>query len=436
MLFRLFLVALWLAPLALGVEPALERKPSGPAFEKFSPLLAPPPVRGFLHKGDRLAICGASITEQKRYTRLLEDYLIVCVPELEIRARQFGWSGDTAGGFLARMQSDCLRFHPTVATTLYGMNDHRYQPYRDEIGTTYREKMTAVVATFQSAGVRVILGSPSCVGKVPPWVKTASTTAEDLNLNLCQLRNIDVEIARSRQVAMADVFWPMLKAGAAANSRYGAGYLLNGKDGVHPGWAGHVLIAYAFLHAAGLTGEIGTIHFPLGGGQATATPGHEIVRQAPGEVTVRSSRYPFCATGAADQDDSVRSGLTWVPFDRELNRLILQTTEGTDAYYRVTWGSGSKVYTAEQLRAGVNLAADFPSNPFLPAFQKVDLAIAAKEDFETVEIKTDLHSSEAKQDLESIVARDEARHAELEKAVAEAFVPVTHTISVQPAAQP
>ena len=62
-----------------------------------------------LKEGDRLAICGDSITEQRMYSRVIETYLTVCVPELKITTRQFGWSGETAPGFLARMTNDVLR---------------------------------------------------------------------------------------------------------------------------------------------------------------------------------------------------------------------------------------------------------------------------------------------------------------------------------------
>ena len=53
-----------------------------------------------LQAGDRLAIFGDSITEQKMYSRIIETYLTVCVPELDITVRQFGWSGESAEGFL------------------------------------------------------------------------------------------------------------------------------------------------------------------------------------------------------------------------------------------------------------------------------------------------------------------------------------------------
>src|SRR2546421_6314220 len=144
------------------------------ALDKFHPAPAPRPARGQIKAGDRLAICGDSITEQKMYSRLMEDYLTMCVPELNISVRQYGWGGERAPGFLARMTNDCLRFKPTIATTCYGMNDHEYRPYEERNGQTYREKSTAIGEAFKANGTRVVQGSPGCVGKMPSWVKSAS----------------------------------------------------------------------------------------------------------------------------------------------------------------------------------------------------------------------------------------------------------------------
>jgi hypothetical protein len=133
----------------------------------FKPLPAPAPAGLLLKPGDRLAICGDSITQQKMYSRIIETYLTVCAPELAVTVRQYGWSGEKAGGFLGRMANDCLRFSPTIATTCYGMNDCEYKPYEDRIGNTYRDKTTAMVEAFEHAGARVVVGSPGIVGKMP-----------------------------------------------------------------------------------------------------------------------------------------------------------------------------------------------------------------------------------------------------------------------------
>lgn len=445
---RLTLIPLvTLATCALALAQSYEPKPNDPFFEKFQPLKAPACSRLVLKRGDRLAICGDSITEQKKYSRIMEDYLAMCVPQLEVIVRQYGWSGERAPGFLARMTNDCLRFKPTVATTCYGMNDHEYRPYEPRIGQTYRDSSTAVVEAFKARGVRVIEGSAGCVGKIPFWVKSATGTVDDLNLSLCTLRNIGIEIAQKEKVGFADVFWPMLTAGVTAQKQYGTNYAIAGKDGVHPAWAGHTVMAYAFLKALGLRGDIGVFTVDLKRGKMKTSKGHRVLTARDGEFTISSSRYPFCAcvenaepndslpVCAQDDlasDNSLRSAMTLIPFNQELNRFMLVAKNGKAANYQVTWGTQSKSFSAEQLARGVNLPEEFPANPFSAAFAAVDTAVAAKQVYETKQIKEAFRSPEAKSDMESVAARTEQERQPLAQAIKSAFVPVTHTIKIQP----
>ena len=93
----------------------------------------------------------------------------------------------------------------------------------------------AIVEAFKANKVRAIQGSPGCVGKVPGWHATNNpATISDLNVNLCNLRNIGIEIAAKERVEFADVFWPMLVAGRQATLKYGTNYHIAGADGVHP----------------------------------------------------------------------------------------------------------------------------------------------------------------------------------------------------------
>jgi hypothetical protein len=413
---------------------------------KFHPVVAPKPSGLALKVGDKLAICGDSITEQKMYSRIMEDYLTMCVPDLGVTVRQFGWSGEKAPGFLARMTNDCLRFKPTIATTCYGMNDHEYRAYEDRIGEAYRSNSVAIVEAFKANGVRVIQGSPGCVGKVPRWRPGPSATVEDLNLNLCNLRNIGIEIAQQEKVGFADVFWPMLTAGETAHERYGQNYAIAGNDGVHPAWAGHLVMAYAFLTAFGLDGDIGTVNVDLGSGKTSASPGHEVVSSKGGEIQLKSTRYPFCAcveekqltapypvcgTDDVMKDNTIVSGMSLVPFDEKLNRFTLVAIGGKGTKYRITWGKESKTFTAEQLAHGVNLADAFPCNPFCEAFSKVDAAVIAKQTFETAQIKKRFHSTEGKANPDAVAAETEKEHEPLSAAIKTAFVPVTHTIKIE-----
>jgi len=438
--------------LLLGIAAAnfglasIEPRPENPVLASFFPLKAPAPGGLCLKRGDRLAICGDSITEQRLYSRIMEDYLTVCVPELKVTVRQYGWSGEKAAGFLGRMTNDCLRFNPTIATTCYGMNDHEYRPYEDRIGQLYCEKSLAIIEAFKSHGVRVILGSPGCVGKMPSWVKSATGTVEDLNLSLCTLRNLGIGMAGEEKVRFADVFWPMLTGGVQARDTFGAGYAIAGADGVHPGWAGHTVMAYAFLKAMGLDGEIGTFSVDLDSHTIKVSSGHQLVSAKGDAFVIRSSRYPFCPcveTGQGDasypacpkdnpaSDASIRSAMKLVPFNQDLNRCLLVARHATAAYYKVTWGGTEKLFPGKALAAGVNLAEEFPCNPFGAAFAKVDAAVAAKQAFETHQIKDIFHGREGKDDLKGAVTRTEHEREPLAQAIQNAFVPVTHELKIE-----
>lgn len=409
----------------------LQPKPDDAALARYEGWLAPRPSGPVLQKGDRLAICGDSITEQKLYSVMMETYLTASVPELGITCRQYGWSGEQATGFLGRMKNDVLRFNPTVATTCYGMNDHRYVPYTEEIGGIYREKQTAIVKTFKEAGVRVVLGTPGTIGKVPHWVKTASGTAEDLNLSLCKLRNIDIEIAEAEKVGFADVFWPMLLGGRVAQVKYGPDFMLCGKDGVHPGWSGQAAMATAFLKGLGLDGDLGGIALDLAAGKAAGRGGHEAAL-AGGTVKVTSTRWPFCVpAGDLSKDDQMAAGVALVNFQQDLNRFILTATGGTAAQYKVTWGGESKTFSKEQLAAGVHLPSAFANNPFVEPAKRLMEAVGAKQAYETRQIKELFHGREGKADMEGTASVTEKARAPLADAVAKAFRPVEHVIQIE-----
>jgi lysophospholipase L1-like esterase len=437
----------------LAASPLLEPKPEGAFFEKFQVVKAPGTFKLVLKPGDRLAICGDSITEQKMYSRLMEDYLTMCVPQWRVTVRQYGWSGEKVPGFLVRMTNDCLRFNPTVATTCYGMNDCEYRPYEDRIGQTYATNTERMVAVLKAHGVRVVLGSPGPISKMPAWVTSATGTAEDLNLNLCTLRNLDLALARKEKVRFADVFWPLLTGSQIGRQEYGTNYAVPGNDGVHPLWAGHTMMAYAFLKALGLDGDIGTFTVDLKRNKIKVSKGHQVVSAKAGEYTIESSRYPFCACAPAgqaaadfpvcgrdgiDSEKSILSGMTLVPFNQTLNRLMLVVKSGAAGRYQVTWGDARKTFTREQLAQGINLAAEFPVNPFTAAFARVDAAVAAKQAYETREMKLLFRQTgtrrppmkEIADHTDLIVDDTEKEHATLAAAVQSAFVPVTHVIKI------
>ncbi|MGA0040547.1 MAG: SGNH/GDSL hydrolase family protein, partial [Pirellulales bacterium] len=348
-----------------------EPKPEHEAFHSVNPRLAPQPGPLLLLEGDRLAICGDSITEQKMYSRVMEAYLTACVPQLKVTVRQYGWSGEKTDGFLHRMEKDCLTFKPDVVTLAYGMNDSRYRPFDVTNGRWYEDHYTAIVRKLKEHGAEVVVGSPGCAGKIASWVKSRSGTLEQHNITLCALRDIAMGVAEREDVRFADIFWPMYQAQVLAPSEHQATeadpYLVAGEDGIHPGWEGHLIMAWSMLRALGLDGDLGGISLDLDANTAVASEGHVVDHCGDGRVTITSTRYPFCSRGDENDDATIRSGLTLVPFDEQLNRLTFRVKTSAPGLYRVRWGDSSQVFSSAQLAEGINLAAAFRENPFSDA---------------------------------------------------------------------
>jgi len=394
-----------------------------------------------LKKGARVAIVGDSITEQKLYSRYLEDYLVACLGDLDLQVIQLGWSGERAPGFAARMDNDLLPYHPDVVTTCYGMNDGSYRAYEPSIGKTYEDSMRDIVRRLKAAGTTVVVGSPGAVDITT--FRNPKVTPAAYNENLGHLRDIARSIAREEGMPFANVHDPLVEAMEKAKKTLGEGYHVCGGDGVHPSQNGQLVMAYSFLKGMGLDGNIGLITIDLKG-QSTASEGHRLISAAGAKVEIESRRYPFCFSANDEEKSpaSPRSILPFLPFQDELNRLMLAVRNVGASRAKVTWGESSKSFSREELQAGINLAREFPRNPFSAPFAKVDEIVARKQAFETTLIKEVITRFRTvrevlKDDPEGLAQLDGLRSRLLRKQetlareVREAVVPVRHAITIE-----
>lgn len=191
-------------------------------------------------------------------------------------------------------------------------------------------------------------------------------------------------------------------------------------------------MAYAFLKALGLDGEIGTLTWDAAANTASASAGHEVLGAADGGVKFRSSRYPFCVPeGDATKDDTIAAAVALIPFHETLNRFTLVLKNATAPNYEVIWGTASKTFSGAALTQGINLAAEFRDNPFSAPFEKVSKAVVAKQEYETRQVKTLFNGIEGKTDMELTAALTEKVRAPLAAAVAASVQPVEHVLKVK-----
>jgi hypothetical protein len=137
---------------------------------------------------------------------------------------------------------------------------------------------------------------------------------------------------------------------------------------------------------------------------------------------------------------------SFVPFNQELNRLTLIVKDLPAERAKVTWGKASKVFARADLGKGINLAAEFPDNPFAEMFAKVDAAVAAKQAHETYMVKQGMPAIRGLQKtLEGDKEVDAAGASLLKKlldketglsdAARAAVTPVRHTIVIETATE-
>jgi len=400
----------------------------------------------------RVAIVGDSITEQKLYSKYVESWLLACSGVPDLRVMQFGWGGETAGGFANRADNDLGIFDPDIVTLCYGMNDGGYQPWKGEIGDAYEQNMRKVLDRLAALDVKsVVVGSPGAVDT--NFFRPGQTMADKpahvaYNDTLAHLRDIDRSLATEKGHRFADVHGAMVDAMTKANGTLGPKYDVCGGDGFHPGPNGQLLMAYAFLKGLGVDGSIGEIAVDLPAGTSKGTPGQKVAGMkkegAVATVEVSSTRWPFCFEGDGSSSGSTRSILPFVPFNDDLNRYLLKVTGLTMPAAKVTWGTETKTFTKEQLAAGVNLAAEFPRTPFDEPFAHFQNAVAEKQNFETFMIKqivTDFRlipdfstDTEAQAAAKVLSGKLMKRWEQLDKTARERLVPVTFTIRIEPTA--
>ncbi|MCM8527056.1 MAG: SGNH/GDSL hydrolase family protein [Lentisphaeraceae bacterium] len=402
-------------------------------------------------KGDKIAIIGDSITEQKQYSKFMEAYLVACVPELDLKTLQYGWGGETAPGFTHRMAYDILAWNPTLATTCYGMNDGAYRPYEDWIGKRYNEGMSKIVDFMKKNNVRMIIGSPGVVD-TDTWNQGNPDADKFYNANLSKLAGIAKDLAAKNSFPYADVNGYMHKAMDASKAKYGPKYHVGGGDGVHPWANGHLVMAYAFLKSMGFSGKIAEISVDFSSKKANASDGHNILNQnvdaKKSTLELNSSKYPFCFqnNGNLADTNNLVGILPYVNFQQDLNVFELKVVNLPTAKATVKWGPSSKEFTKAQLEKGINLADEFYNNPFSHSFNNIMAQIAHKQHFETEMVKkifatmrsTQHHVFEQKDKEEIAKIADSLKNKYLERhsfwqnTVRTSVTPVKHSIEITP----
>jgi lysophospholipase L1-like esterase len=317
---------------------------------------------GFLLKdGDRVVFYGDSITDQRLYTTFAETFVRTRYPNLKIAFTHSGWGGDKVGGGAGgpidmRLARDVFPYNPTVVTIMLGMNDGRYRPFDAPIFKMYADGYDALVRSLkqQLPGVRITAIRPS------PFDEVTREPMQGGGYNPVMVRFGDYvqELAMREKMLVADLNAPVVRMLERANAMNPPDAQKIIADRVHPGSAGHLIMAGALVKAWNAAAIVSAVELDAASGSPATMRGAAVsdVRSAGGGLswTQTDEALPM----PLDLEDGVmRLAIESSDFVETLNQQPLKVMGLKPGHYALLIdGQQVAVFTNEALAAGVNLA--------------------------------------------------------------------------------
>ena len=391
--------------------------------------------------GDRVVFYGDSITDQRLYTTLVENYVVTRFPHRNVTFVHSGWGGDRVGGggggpIDVRLQRDVIAYKPTVVTIMLGMNDGGYYAFDQGTFDTYTQGYTHILDIVQTAlpGVRLTLIQPS------PYddVTRAPNFPGGYNAVLVRYGQWVQEAAAKDHQTVANLNTPMTAMLQTANAADPALAQKIIPDRIHPGPAGHMIMAEALLKAWNAPALVTSVRIDAA---------HRRVLQASNtEVSEVKSRPVLSWT---QQDNALPLPVEW---NDPTVALVLKSSDFTDAldqeplqvtglkpaarYTLKIDGQEVGDFTSEQFASGINLAP-LPTPMARQARKVVELTSRHNDQhftrWRTIQVPLQGHTAAVREALPPLLA---ALDAEEEATVAErhaAAQPVLHQYELIPA---
>jgi lysophospholipase L1-like esterase len=315
----------------------------------------------YLKDGDRVVFYGDSITDQRLYTTFVETFVRTRLPKLNVEFTHSGWGGDRVGGggggtVETRVDRDVAPFKPTVVTIMLGMNDGRYRPFDEDLFKAYTEGYEKLLGLIraQTPGVRITLIRPS------PYDEVTREPMAGGGYNPVLVRYGDYlqQLGAKEKWAVADLNAPVVQMLEKAKTEDAALAPRIIPDRVHPGVAGHLIMAAALLKAWDAPGLVSDVEIDATTGRAVKSQGAAVSgvqRREEVTWTEKDEALPM----AVNFDDPVTAlAVRSSDFIEALNRQPLKVTglKPGDYALRID-GMQVGVFTANELAAGLNLGA-------------------------------------------------------------------------------
>lgn len=201
------------------------------------------PDQTVLFQGDSITDAGRDRSDPASlgsgYAAIAAGLFHARFPDLSVRFLNRGVSGNRVKDLAERWDRDCLALRPDWVSVLIGVNDtwRRYDRGDPTPVEEYEAGLRSILRAAHEAGAGLIVCEPF----VLPVPEDRRAWREDLDRKIHAARRVAAEL-RALYVPFDGLF------AAAAARREPACWA---PDGVHPSFAGHAMMAEAWLRAVG-----------------------------------------------------------------------------------------------------------------------------------------------------------------------------------------
>ena len=314
----------------------------------------------FLRDHDVVVFYGDSITDQRLYTTFVETFVVTRYPQMPVRFVHSGWGGDRVSGggggpIDLRLQRDVIAYKPTVMTIMLGMNDGRYRAFDEGVFKEFATGYEHILQVMKEAapGIRITPIRPSPYDDVTYEPRFPG----GYNSVLVRYGEFIQQLAQKNQMTVADLNASVVAALAKAKATDAALAQRIIPDRVHPGAAGHLLMAAALLRAWGTTPLVTSVEIDAGAARVGRVENTEIrdLSVAPRlSWTQRDKALPMPVNM---KDPTVALAVRSSDFVETLNQQTLKVSGLRAGNYTLQINAtrvGS--FSADRLAAGINLA--------------------------------------------------------------------------------
>lgn len=320
-------------------------------------------------EGERVAFVGNSITCGGHFHSYIWLYYMTHFPNQRVDIFNEGVGGDVAKQISLRLDK-VFEHKPTVVTLSFGMNDTGYMDYtlseNQSIGRknveTSCENYKAIEAVYKKyPKVQKILIGSSPYDETSRFNKVAFPGKNKL---IQDITDFQKERALANRWGFVDFNRPMTEINKR-EQQADSTFTLCGGDRIHPTTDGHLVMAYLFLKAQGLTNKpVADVAIDAFTQTVNRSENCKITELAvsPGNVSftylANSLPYPIDISHYNNELHTQADALKVIPFMDEMNYEGLAVNGLSDGYYLLKIGGKTIArFTAGELKRGINLAS-------------------------------------------------------------------------------